>query len=324
MTALPASRLRFDVSEPVPSCPVTAEPAKRLVQWVSAGLLARLWQVEFGVDVRPSFGGVRRFGLWESPTGLYFFDPPREGDRGFYETFYKHRGMKRYLRDSDRGEFRLAAGYVRPGDRVLDVGCGLGAFRAHVPHAQYTGLDPNLTQSAQTEWARAEMLAAHLDRHAGSYDVACAFQVVEHVSNPVALVTEMGLADRPGGTVIIGVPHVPSAQTRIPNLLNNAVPHHLTWWTPAALEALAARAGLVNARVQPSPWSRTDSFIWWMARHSPVQCKDVHYRHSWLWHGATLVAVLGALAAWGRPVPAEADREGVALLLVAERPEGAA
>ena len=133
----------------------------------------------------------------------------------------------------------------------------------------------------------------------------------------------MARAARPGGKVIVGVPHVPSAQTRLPNRLNNAVPHHLTWWTTAALEALASRAGLVNAQVQPSPWSRTDRFIWWMARLSPVRCEQVHFRHSWAWHAATLVAALGALAAYRLPVPAAANEEGVALLLVADRPEAA-
>ncbi len=39
----------------IPLCPVTGEPATRLVQWVSGSLLTDLWRYEFGVDVRPSF-----------------------------------------------------------------------------------------------------------------------------------------------------------------------------------------------------------------------------------------------------------------------------
>lgn len=304
-----------------PLCPVTGEPATRLVQWVSAELLSALWRIEFGVDARPSFNGVARFGLWESPTGLYFFDPMCEGDHGFYAGFYRNRGMARFLRESDRGEFSIAAGHVREGDHVLDVGCGFGAFRSRVPQARYTGLDPHFAGDLSEGWAKAETLAEHLRLNEGAYDVACAFQVLEHVSTPLALVTEMARAVKPGGRVIVGVPHVPSAQTRIPNLLNNAVPHHLTWWTPAALAAIAARAGLVEARVQPSPYSRLDSFVYWMARCSPVQCRDAHYRHRWSWHASALVGALaGYVAHKVLPVPKAADAEGVALLLVARRP----
>ena len=68
-------------TEPVPPCPVTGRPAIRRVQWVTTRLLTDLWRIAFGVDVRPLFAGLNRFGLWESPTGLYFFDPPREGDQ---------------------------------------------------------------------------------------------------------------------------------------------------------------------------------------------------------------------------------------------------
>ena len=42
---------------------------------------------------------------------------------------------------AERGDFRAAARLVRPGDRVLDVGCGDGAFAALVPQAAYQGLD---------------------------------------------------------------------------------------------------------------------------------------------------------------------------------------
>ncbi|WP_036270319.1 class I SAM-dependent methyltransferase [Methylobacterium sp. WSM2598] len=303
-----------------PSCPVTGEPAVRLVQWVSARHLTALWRLLFRADPRSSFSGTTRFGLWESPTGLHFFDPMRAGDADFYAAFYRSRGMRQYLRDPDRDEFRTAAAYVRPADRVLDVGCGFGAFRHHVPHATYVGLDPHFAGGEDRPWARAELLSDHLVRHAGSYDVVCAFQVLEHVTDPVSLMAEMARAARPGGLVIAGVPHVPSAQTGIPNWLTNAVPHHLTWWTKPALVALARRVGLTDAIVRESVWSRGDVFVHWMARLSPVRCRAHYYRHAWSWYAAALVGALGGVvAASFLPLPKPGTDEGVALLLVARR-----
>src|ERR1700722_12634551 len=121
-----------------PLCPITGEPAIQRLQWVSADLLADLWRYEFRVDARPSFAGVKRFGLWQSPTGLYFFDPMREGDATFYAALYRRLPTGWFPREGHpREEFRLAASHVAAGDRVLDVGCGLGAFRHVAPSARY-------------------------------------------------------------------------------------------------------------------------------------------------------------------------------------------
>src|SRR5271167_652308 len=75
-------------AEPAPLCPLTGRPAVRRVQWVTTRLLVDLWRIVFRTDVRTSLGGIDRIGLWESPTGLYFFDPPVEGDQTFYREFH--------------------------------------------------------------------------------------------------------------------------------------------------------------------------------------------------------------------------------------------
>ena len=67
-----------------PKCPITGEPAIRHVQWLDADDLVTGWKYIFGAPARASFGETKRIGLWESPTGLYFFDPMIEGDHEFY------------------------------------------------------------------------------------------------------------------------------------------------------------------------------------------------------------------------------------------------
>ena len=304
-----------------PNCPVTGQPAVRLVQWVSARFLTDMWRIQFGADARPSFAGIERFGLWQSPTGLLFFDPMQEGDALFYGAFYRTTGMRRYLLAEDRGEFRLAAAHVGSGDRVLDVGCGFGTFQACIPQAVYAGLDPHLVKDLVRPGRYAETLDEHLRAGHGGYDMACAFQVLEHVARPLQLLVDMGRAVRPGGRVIVAVPHWPSAPARIPNWMTNAVPHHLTVWTSRALAAAAERVGLKVASIDTVPWSRSDAFVYWMARLSPVRCEDVRFRHRWSWHAAAIVgAALGYVASKVLTVPSSADEEGVSLMLVAERP----
>jgi SAM-dependent methyltransferase len=304
----------------VPLCPVTGQPAARHVQWVSARLLKDLWRIAFKTDARESFKGVDRFGLWESQTGLYFFDPLLEGDGAFYAQFYaKLKSLGLYSQSFLRQEFVMAARSIPAGARVLDVGCGLTNFNTCVPQAHYTGLDPHMAGESKSAAVRAETLAEHLVAHAGSYDAVCAFQVLEHVKAPANLFAEMVQAARPGGLIFAGVPHVPSAATRIPNFLINAPPHHLTWWTKSALAELAKGAGVIVERIETVPWSSSDAIIYWIERFTPIKCVAEHYRGNWGWHVSALLGLIcGILANWAAGVPSYGG-EGSGLLLTARR-----
>jgi SAM-dependent methyltransferase len=305
----------------VPLCPVTGQAAARHVQWVSTRLLVDLWRITFGADVRDSLAGADRIGLWESPTGLYFFDPPREGDRRFYAQFYGR--LKRWRLYSDRTareEFRIASRRIFPAARVLDVGCGDANFRQFVPQASYVGLDPNALAGAAIEGVRNETLDAHLVANAGSYDAVCCFQVLEHVRDPRVLFAGIVQAAKPGGLIFIGVPQVPSAMTRIPNFLLNAPPHHLTWWTKRALAELAKSSGVMVESVEETAWEREEFWIYWIERCSPIKCSDVYFRGALTWHAAALTGLaLGIVTRmlFGAPRTAE----GLGLLMIARRPE---
>jgi len=304
-----------------PPCPVTGESAVRLVQWVTVGLLAGLWRVLFKVDARPSFGQQDRLGLWESPTGLYFFDPPFEGDHAFYEEFYQQLlRQKHFTEHVIRREFELAARRIREGDRVLDVGCGFASFRRVIPQARYTGIDPHFAKKNNSPDVIGQTLGEHLKEHAGVYDAVCAFQVIEHVSAPAQMFAEMVEATRPGGCVMVGVPPVPSALTRIPNFVLNAPPHHLTWWTEQALRALAASAGAEVESIEHAEWNATDSLLYWMALCSPIRCRDIHFRDHWTWHASLLIGYLGGRLLYAVNKTPRTRDEGGSLLLVARRP----
>jgi SAM-dependent methyltransferase len=307
--------------ESFPACPVTGRPAVRRVQWVTTRLLADLWRIEFGVDVGASFAGLDRIGLWESPTGLYFFDPPCEGGHTFYVQFYdrlKRLGL--FTDETVREEFLIAAKHIPPGARLLDVGAGHGNFRRCVPHVDYTGLDPHFAEQGAVEGVRNETLSEHLATHASSYDAVCCFQVIEHVRDPRSLFAEIVEAAKPDGLICVGVPHVPSALTRIPNFLINAPPHHLTWWSKAALLELANRTGALVESLENVPWGTGDAAVHWIERFSPIKCFDTHFRGAVKWHAAALTGhALGMIAFRLMGPPKKTADEGAGLLMIARR-----
>lgn len=286
-------------------CPITGEEAA-LVQEISPALLRGLWRRAFGVEPTPLPAG--RIGLWCAPCGLVFFAPAEEGDASFYQALYRRldRGGRVRRAGRDRAEYPHAAALIRPGDSVLEIGAGAGAFARLIPQARYLGLDPNADAYAASQGTvSAEPLAAHQ----GSHDAVCAFQVIEHVADPLAFAREMLRCLKPGGLLMLGAPLWPSAMTAIPDFAFNAPPHHLSWWSEPAMRALADRLGLVVQEIRPLPPVPAQPLIHWMGRLAPIKAPPggpwFAARRSWY---ASLAAAygLGRLAAALLPLPRNA------------------
>jgi SAM-dependent methyltransferase len=99
----------------------------------------------------------------------------------------------------------------RPGT-VLDVGCGTG-IALHVAESRGwrgVGVEPVEASAARARSlgldVRTGTLAeAQLDH--GSFDLVCAWHVLEHFADPIAFLHELAAYARPGGLVAVEVPN---------------------------------------------------------------------------------------------------------------------
>jgi SAM-dependent methyltransferase len=172
-------------------------------------------------------------------------------------------------------------GSLRPGDRVLDVGCGpgtitLGLGRLVAP-GEVLGIDPSadvIVQASETATANVRFEVGDLFEQDGRYDVVHAHQVLQHLSAPIGALRAMRRLTRPGGIVAARDADY-EAMTWYP-----ADPRLGRWLElyrevarrnggePDAgrfLVAWAHAAGFVDVRASASAWSFADpdDRAWW-------------------------------------------------------------
>lgn len=172
-------------------------------------------------------------------------------------------------------ERRLMSGFFRaldaalpavPPERILEVGAGEGEIAQRVsdryPHADITILDlpdPDLAG----EWGTLDVAGTHGD--AGNlpfpdrtFDLVLAIEVLEHVPDPPAALSEIARVAR--SSVVVSVPREPiwraanMARGKYWGDLGNT-PGHINHWSSRGFRRFVASALTVTRARQPFPWT---------------------------------------------------------------------
>ena len=248
---------------------------------------------------------------------------------------YSHGHHESVLRSHTWRTAENSAGYLvaslRPGQRLLDVGCGPGTITldlaARVAPGPVLGIDaaPDViakaselaasTGSRTTTFAVADVYA--LDQPDGAFDVVHAHQVLQHLTDPVAALREMRRVLAPGGILAVrdsdygGFVWSP-ADPRLTRWLE--LYHQITARNGAeadagrVLPAWVRAAGFSDVRVATSTWTFVEPAdrAWWGGMWAD-RVEQSSYGSQALEYGLSDATELAALAAGWRSWVDEPD-----------------
>ncbi|RYY46787.1 MAG: class I SAM-dependent methyltransferase [Chitinophagaceae bacterium] len=145
-----------------------------------------------------------------------------------------------------------------PKGKLLDVGCGTGAFLNEMKAARWeiTGLEPDETarkNARELFGIEASPSQALFQLQPESYDAITMWHVMEHVHQLHEYVAQLKLLLKPGGRIFIAVPNYTSYDAQHYQRFWAAydVPRHLYHFSPPSMQLLMEKHGLQLLNTKP-------------------------------------------------------------------------
>lgn len=161
----------------------------------------------------------------------------------------------------------LLLAHVKAGDRVLDLGCGDGAFAAELTGAGALVTAADVSAEAvrrareRAPGARVAELAEGAPFPFGedAFDLVWAGETLEHVADVTGLLSELRRVLAWGGTLLVTTPNVPRLGVAVEALLGRPLERrldpradHLRFFSARTLAALLRDAGFAQVDVRAS------------------------------------------------------------------------
>ena len=260
------------------SDPVRLNSEEDIVRWNSDELVKR-YAKQFEVDVT-SYVNAEEITLQrDEDNGILLFDGCEPGSGEFYEQL----AQQPYYYIEDKWEFDEAIDCF-PSDSpelsILEIGCGSGAFLERCRDAGFRnaqGIEFNARAMQLCQEKQLSVTDSRIERVAETdqrFDVVCAFQVLEHVPDPVEFIRLASTVLKEGGRLIFSTPNRASFLNRFQWNLLDLPPHHMSRWDEQSYQQTSELLDLTLDEVRTEPLAKyhhtffANSMVQWLPERS--------------------------------------------------------
>ena len=229
------------------------------------------------------------------------FDVPVDYDRVYQTAEYEREqvSMLQGLDPQAMAEHPTYRSFFRQvrqtsGARLLDVGCGVGRFGHGAWGCGWDVTGTDVSERAielGRPFAPFPLRVATIEEMAEGgerYDVMTAFEVLEHLTEPLEFLLNSKRLLRPGGQMFCTVPNWESKTVQTSTRVDWLPPIHLLFFSRPALQKLGEVAGFAKVttgviRSDPLP-SRATAKLRWLTRRIRLRSRESLglWIHGWL------------------------------------------
>lgn len=225
---------------------------------------------------------------------------------GFYEDSGMHgtvpMPMDTWLKETDWDDQRRfdMLKSMLPNKKLLDFGCGAGGFLNKARHLAGMAAGIELELRVREYWRDQITIYPGLESAGGEYDLITAFHVVEHLSDPGAMLKILASKLSKNGRMVL---EVPSSEDALLTIYESDAFQRFTYWSQhlflfnaETLRRLIEQAGLRIVTIQQHQRYPLSNHLHWLS-----QCKaGGHQKWAFLDSPELKAAYANALAATGK------------------------
>lgn len=162
---------------------------------------------------------------------------------------------------------------VLPNKKLLDFGCGAGGFLGLASSLVETATGIELENRVINYWQGKLNIVQNIDDAGGGFDLVTAFHVIEHLTDPLAILQSLAKKLCLSGRIVI---EVPSSEDALLTLYDCDAFQHFTYWSQHlflfnanTLEMLARKAGLKVLAIQHVQRYPLSNHLYWLSKGKP-------------------------------------------------------